>query len=141
MRRRAGKATRKVLAFFRDFVSVPLYGILSARMHDLSYFRDHLDLFEEMARNRGITLDLAGFRALDSERRESITAVERLKAERNKANDEIARSKRAGEDASGILAEMKRVSAEISATDARVTEFDARLRDFMLAVPNLLNSS
>jgi seryl-tRNA synthetase len=110
-------------------------------MHDLSYFRDHLELFEQMARNRGATLDIAGFRALDQERRESITAVERLKAERNKANDEIARRKRAGEDASGILAEMKRVSAEISVNDARVTDFDARLRDFMLAVPNMPDSS
>ncbi len=94
-----------------------------------------------MARNRGVTLDIAGFRALDQERRESITAVERLKAERNKANDEIAKRKRAGEDASAILAEMKRVSAEISAHDARVTEFDARLREFMLAIPNLPHSS
>ena len=110
-------------------------------MHDLSYFRDHLELFEQMARNRGIALDIAGFRALDHQRRESITAVERLKAERNKANDEIAKRKRAGEDASAILAEMKRVSAEISSNDARVTEFDARLREFMLAVPNLPHSS
>ena len=31
-------------------------------MHDLSYFREHLDLFEQMARNRGLTLDLEGFR-------------------------------------------------------------------------------
>ena len=89
-------------------------------MHDLSYFREHLELFEQMARNRGIKLDVAGFRALDRERRESITAVERLKAERNKASDEIARRKRAGEDASALLTEMKRVSEEIAAHDVRV---------------------
>ena len=40
------------------------------------------------------------FRALDQERRERITAAERMKAERNKASEEIARRKRAGEDAS-----------------------------------------
>ena len=68
-------------------------------MHDLGYFREHLGQFEQMARNRGIQLDLSGFSALDHDRRESITAVERLKAERNKASDEIARRKRAGEDA------------------------------------------
>ena len=88
-----------VVAFFRGFVSSPRYGILSSPMHDLSYFREHLEVFEQMARNRNTTLDLAGFRALDRERRESITAVERLKAERNKASEEIARRKRAGEDA------------------------------------------
>lgn len=137
----ACKTTHDVLTFFRGFVSSLLCGILSTHMHDLSYFRDHLELFEQMARNRNATLDVAGFRALDHERRESITAVERLKAERNKANDEIAKRKRAGEDASAILAEMKRVSAEISDHDARVTEFDARLRDFMLAIPNLPHNS
>ena len=110
-------------------------------MHDLGYFREHLGQFEQMARNRGIQLDLSGFSALDHDRRESITAVERLKAERNKASDEIARRKRAGEDAVPLLAEMKRVSAEIANHDIRVTELDARLRDFMLAVPNMPHSS
>lgn len=110
-------------------------------MHDLGYFREHLGQFEQMARNRGIQLDLSGFSALDHDRRESITAVERLKAERNKASDEIARRKRAGEDAVPLLAEMRRVSAEIANHDIRVTELDARLRDFMLAVPNMPHSS
>ena len=44
-------------------------------MHDLSYFREHLEQFEHMARNRGVTLDVDGFRTLDRERRELITAV------------------------------------------------------------------
>ena len=63
-------------------------------MHDLSYFRDHLDLFAEMAKRRNMTLDLVGFRALDKERRELITANEQRKSQRNKASDEIARLKK-----------------------------------------------
>ena len=110
-------------------------------MHDLGYFREHLDVFEKMAQNRGIQLDLSGFRSLDRERRESITAVERLKAERNKASEEIARLKNAGQDASKILGEMKGVADEISVHDERVTQLDARLREFMLSVPNVPHSS
>lgn len=110
-------------------------------MHDLSYFREHLDEFEQMARNRGITLDLAGFRALDQERRKLITAVEQLKAARNKASDEIARLKKAKQDASALIAEMKRVSDEIKQSDERVAELDGRVREFMLTVPNLPHSS
>ena len=30
-------------------------------MHDLSYFREHLDAFAEMAKKRGTALDLDGF--------------------------------------------------------------------------------
>ncbi len=110
-------------------------------MHDLSYFREHLPQFAEMARHRGIQLDLDGFRSLDAERRKLITAVEQLKAQRNKASDEIARLKKAGQDAAALIAGMKRVSDEIKSSDERVAALDARLGDFMLTVPNLPHSS
>src|SRR5271155_5537726 len=110
-------------------------------MHELEFFRQHLDRFDEMARQRNATLDLAAFRALDAERRQAITSVERLKAERNQASDEIARTKKAGGDASPLIARMKEVSETIRAEDQRIAEFDARLRDFLLRVPNLPHSS
>src|ERR1022692_2092287 len=110
-------------------------------MHELGYFREHLGQFEQMAANRHATIDFAGFRELDRERRERITAVERLKAERNKASEEIARRKRAGEDASALLAEMKRVSDEIKQADERTSVLDTQLADFMLTVPNVPHSS
>ncbi len=110
-------------------------------MHDLGFFRENLARFEQMARDRGITLDLGGFRALDRERRECITAVERLKAERNRASDEIARLKKGGQDAASLIAEMKRVSDEIKRQDEHAAALDQRLRDFMLTVPNLPHES
>ena len=110
-------------------------------MHDLGYFREHLDEFVQMAANRGVNIDFDGFRALDQERRERITAAERLKAERNKASEEIARRKKAGEDASELLAEMKIVSDEIKTAGELAEALDARLKDFMLTVPNRPHSS
>ena len=110
-------------------------------MLDLGCVREHLDVVEQMARNRGITLELDRFRAIDAERRQLITAAERLKAERNKASDEIAKRKRAGEDASALVAEMKRVSDEIKKDDLRIGELDESLREFMLTVPNIPHSS
>ena len=110
-------------------------------MHDLNYFRDHLERFEQMARHRGVELDLDGFRGLDRERRDLITAAERLKAERNKASDEIARLKKSGQDASGLIAEMKRVSEEIKQYDERIAQLDEHLRVFLLTIPNLPHAS
>src|SRR3989442_17734 len=110
-------------------------------MQGLNFCRDHLELFEQMARHRGITLDLEGFRALDRERRELITAAERLKAERNKASEEIARRKKSGQDAAGLIAEMKRVSEEIKQYDERIAQLDERTREFLLTVPNLPHPS
>ena len=59
-------------------------------MLDLGYVREHLDVIEKMARDRGVSLDLAPFREIDTERRQLIRSTELLKAERNKASDEIA---------------------------------------------------
>lgn len=110
-------------------------------MHDLSYFRDHLELFAEMAKRRNLTLDLDSFQALDKERRELITANEQRKAQRNKASDEIARLKKEQRNADAILAQMKQVSELIKHSDARIDQLDATQRELLLTIPNLPHSS
>jgi seryl-tRNA synthetase len=110
-------------------------------MHDLNYFREHLDVFAEMGKRRGIALDLDAFRALDKERRELITANEQRKAQRNKASEEIARLKKDKQSADALIAEMKRVSDLIKQADERIAELDATQRDFLLNIPNVPHSS
>jgi len=110
-------------------------------MHDLSYFRDHLDEFAEMANRRNTTLDLDSFRALDKERRELITENEKRKAQRNKASDEIARLKKAKENADALLTEMKQLSERIKQSDERIAVLDATQRDLLLTIPNIPHKS
>ena len=110
-------------------------------MHDLSYFREHLDVFAEMAQKRSMTLDLDGFRALDKERRELITATEQLKAQRNKASEEIARLKKGKQNADSLIAEMKQVSERIKQADERISALDAKQRELLLTIPNVPHSS
>jgi seryl-tRNA synthetase len=135
-------------------------------MLDLGYVREHLDVIEKMARDRGVTLDLAAFRELDAERRQIITSIERLKAERNNASGEIARLGKivhGGDKAKAqtkehaasheetlaeamaerdtLLAKMKTVSDEIKRGDERIGELDERLKQFLLTIPNIPHSS
>jgi seryl-tRNA synthetase len=110
-------------------------------MLDLGYVRDHLDAIEKMAGDRGLTLDLAPFREVDTERRQLIFTTEKLKAERNKASEEIAQLKRSGQDATAILARMKEVSDTVKRNDERITELDERLKNFLLMVPNFPHAS
>ncbi len=110
-------------------------------MHDLNYFRDHLDVFADMAKKRGTALDLDAFRKLDKERRELITATEQLKAQRNKASDEIARLKKDKQNAESLIAEMKQVSERIKQSDERIAALDAKQRQLLLTIPNLLHAS
>src|SRR6516165_5736115 len=110
-------------------------------MHDLNYFRDHLDVFAEMAKRRNITLDLEGFQAVDQQRRELITENEKRKAQRNKASEEIARLKKEKKNADALLAEMKQVSEVIKQTDESIDALDARQRELLLTIPNIPHSS
>jgi seryl-tRNA synthetase len=110
-------------------------------MLDLGYVREHLDVIERMARDRSITIDLEAFRQIDQQRRKLIFQSEQLKAERNKASEEIARLKKAGQDGSALLARMKEVSELIKADDENIAALDERLRLFMLTVPNIPHSS
>jgi seryl-tRNA synthetase len=113
----------------------------SLTMHDLNYFREHLDVFAAMANKRGVTLDLDAFRALDKERRELITATEQLKAQRNKASEEIARLKKEKQNADALLAEMKQVSERIKQGDEGIALLDATQRELLLTIPNIPHSS
>ncbi|MGA2811832.1 MAG: serine--tRNA ligase [Candidatus Acidiferrum sp.] len=111
-------------------------------MHELAYFREHLDdVFAEMAKARKITLDLETFRVMDRERRELITATEGLKARRNKASEEIARLKKEKGDASALLAEMTGVSKQIKEADERIANLDGIQREMMLGIPNVPHAS
>jgi len=110
-------------------------------MHDLNYFRDHLDVFAEMAKKRGAVLDVDAFRKFDKERRELITENEGRKAQRNKASDEIARRKKAREEVAADLTDLKNLSTQIKEADEKIAELDAKQREFMQTVPNLPHSS
>src|SRR6202041_2989254 len=49
--------------------------------------------------------------------------------------------KKAGEDATALLAHMKEVSDTIKSNDERITELDERLKNFLLMVPNIPHAS
>ncbi len=110
-------------------------------MHDLNYFRDHLNVFAEMAKNRGAALDLDAFRALDKERRELITETEALRARRNKASEEIGRLKKENLNADSLIAEMKAFAEPIKVKSLRTVELTKEQEDFLLKVPNLPHAS
>jgi seryl-tRNA synthetase len=107
-------------------------------MLDLGFVRENI---EKMGQDRCKPVDMGAFREIDTERRQVITSTERLKAERNKASDEIAKLKRSGGDASVLLARMKQVSDEIKRDDVRVNELDESLHRFLMTIPNIPHPS
>jgi seryl-tRNA synthetase len=123
-------------------------------MLELGFVREHLDVIEKMAADRGIALDLAPFRTLDVKRRELIKFVEGLKATRNKESEAIgnlmATAGAMGDSpdaqaqkalAAEKIQSMKGISEEIKNLDVKVAELDERMRDFLLTIPNIPHAS
>ena len=108
-------------------------------MLDLSFVRDNLPLVEEKLHQRGLnpTEVLKDFGQVDAQRRQAITAAETLKAERNRASEEIAKLKKSGQDASAQIAETKQLREQIQDLEKAAEEYDARLREILAGIPNL----
>ncbi|HEX5004801.1 MAG TPA: serine--tRNA ligase [Gemmatimonadales bacterium] len=75
--------------------------------------------------------------ALDLQRRQILSRAEALKAERNKATEEVARLKRAKEPADALMADLRASGDEVRALDAALREVDEALEARALGVPNL----
>ena len=92
-----------------------------------------------LARRRDPALDaiLEQLLALDLRRRELLTTVEALKAERNAMSDEVAKKKKAKEPADDLLATLKASGDRVKLLDADVNGVDAELERLLMVVPNL----
>jgi seryl-tRNA synthetase len=110
-------------------------------MLDMTWVRDNLATLAEAVRNRGVTIDLDEFRRLDQERRAALREVELLKARRNTASEEIARLKKARQDADAIIREMRSVGDQIKELDGKVVEAQSELDALLLTIPNVPDRS
>lgn len=108
-------------------------------MLDLGFVRDHLELVEEKLRQRGANPSevLKDFKEIDARRRQAITQAETLKAQRNRATDEIARLKKAKQDANALIEENKSLRSKIEELEKEVEAEDSALREIMTTIPNL----
>jgi len=112
-------------------------------MLDLNFVRDNLPVVEKKLRQRGMdpAAVLRDFSEVDTQRRQAISAAETMKAQRNKASEEIAKARKAGQDASAAMAQTKELREQISALEKTATDLDARLRDILAGIPNLPHAS
>jgi seryl-tRNA synthetase len=112
-------------------------------MIDLAFVRANLALVEEKLRARGMdpTAALGNFAAVDRERREAITQVETLKAQRNKLTEEIAKLRREGADPTAQTEQTRILKAQVESLEAVAATADDRLREIMQTLPNLPQDS
>ena len=73
---------------------------------------------------------------LDGKRRAMLAEVEAMKNKQNVVSKEIPKLKKAGQDASAVMAEMKELSAKIKEMSEELTQIEADLQNTLLNVPN-----
>jgi seryl-tRNA synthetase len=112
-------------------------------MIDLAFVRANLALVEEKLRTRGMdpAAALGNFAALDRERREAITQVETLKAQRNKLTEEIAKLRREGADTAAKTEQTRTLKTQVESLETVAATADERLREIMQTLPNLPQDS
>ena len=110
-------------------------------MLDIKILRTEPDKIRQALKNRCNDLDITPAIELDLKRRELLTEVEQKKAKQNEITKKIPAMKKAGENTDAIFAEMRALSDEIKEDDAKISEIDEELRNFMLRIPNIPNES
>ncbi|HEX4576595.1 MAG TPA: serine--tRNA ligase, partial [Edaphobacter sp.] len=112
-------------------------------MIDLAFVRANLALVEEKLRSRGLDPEaaLGNFAAVDRERRDAITQVETLKAQRNKLTEEIAKLRREGADTTSQTEQTRTLKSQVESLEAIAAAADERLREIMQTLPNLPQDS
>jgi seryl-tRNA synthetase len=112
-------------------------------MIDLAFVRANLALVEEKLRARSMdpAAALGNFAAVDRERREAITQVETLKAQRNKLTEEIAKLRREGADTTTQTEQTRALKTQVESLEAAAATADERLREIMQTLPNLPQDS
>lgn len=106
-------------------------------MLDIQFIRSDPGKAAAMLGRRGGTYDFSELLGLDSRRRELVTATEKRRGELNEISKQVGAIRKAGNDATELVHKTKDIGDEISAAEKNIADFDARIREIMLSVPNL----
>jgi len=110
-------------------------------VHDLRMLREQIDLLREGLRRRGVLDALAPVlergQGLERDRRSLIQAVEERKAQRNINAQEVAKRKRAKEDADELIAQGRALGDEIANLERELTTIEAELQRTLYEIPNV----
>lgn len=112
-------------------------------MLDLRHVMDHLGEVEAGLRRRSAAAadTLAPIAALGQQRRELVGAVEKKAAERNAANDAMAKADKKSPAFAEKREELKRLSAEIKEAEKGLSELEAEIQRLLASVPNVPDAS
>jgi seryl-tRNA synthetase len=110
-------------------------------MIDIQLLRKDIDTVAAKLATRKFQLDVAGFNALEGERKAIQMRTEELQSKRNSLSKQIGMLKGKGEDTSAVMAEVAGLGDELKNNEAALAVVQEKMSAFLQAVPNLPHES
>ena len=110
-------------------------------MIDIQLLRKDIDSVAARLATRKFVLDVAGFNALEAERKAIQTRTEELQGKRNSLSKQIGMLKGKGEDTSDVMAQVAGLGDALKADETALAAVQGKLSEFIQAVPNLPHES
>jgi seryl-tRNA synthetase len=108
---------------------------------DPKLLRSDLPRVAAQLARRGFELDVAGFSALEEQRKAIQIEADRLRAERNAGAKAVGQAKAKGQDVAPLLARGEALGAELQGVEKQLEVIQAELAALQLGLPNILHSS
>lgn len=111
-------------------------------MLDARRIRTDAELVKDSLLNRNADTGLIDqFLAADEKRRKNLAVSEEKKSLRNKASANVARMKKAGEDAAGLMEQTRALGDEIKVLDDELRGIEEEIQYILLHIPNVPHES
>ena len=110
-------------------------------MLDPKLIKEKPEIIRNMLKSRAVEFDLEGLIESDQKRREFIIKTDELRKKKNQVAIAISEKKKAGDDASTILIEMKNISNELTKLESEQIEIEKKYLKLASTIPNLIHDS
>jgi len=110
-------------------------------MLEIKYVRQNLSEVYNSLKKRGDMSALDAFQGIEAVRRAILGELEDLRHQRNVVSGDIAELKRKGEDAEGLVVQMRDVSGRIKVLEKNLTEHEEKISEILIRLPNIPHAS
>jgi len=127
---------------------LPVHGFIQdigwISMLDIRFVRAHPDIIKaDLTKRNDLEKEawVDDLLRLDVRYRELIGLTNELRRRRNSISHDINRAKKAGADASALMAEAARLPGQIKENEAEMDEIAGKIRYYLMRLPNILHES
>lgn len=110
-------------------------------MLDPKIVRSSIDTVAAQMKQRGFTIDVAKFNALEDERKQLQVKMQDLQNERNVRSKEVGIAKASGKNVEEVLKSLKELSESLKLVEEQFNSIQIALDDFLARLPNLTHES